>query len=335
MTKVRWGVLSTAVIAQEQQIPALQRAENAEVTAIATSSHIEKAQVIAEKFNIEKTYDSYEKLLNDPDIDAVYIPLPNHLHKKWVIAAAKKGKHILCEKPAAINATEFIEMQKVCSEHDVLFMEAFMYFFHPQHERVRQIIDSGEIGEITYAQAGFSFYIEEEDKAENIRLSDKKGGGSIYDVGCYAIHALRNVLDSEPKSVHVHTLTDETYHVDTDVVGYLTFENGVRATFDASFNLAMRHEYRLFGTEGSIVVPRAYRPDIYGGEAQIIVEKGNKTRTEIVNGDQYKNQVEHISQAILAGEQQTIHDPNNTLHNMHVIDACYESIKTGRKVKLA
>ena len=335
MTKVRWGILSTAGIAQKELIPAFKRATNAVVTAIATGSGIEKADEVAERFSIEKTYDSYEKLLADPEIDAVYIPLPNHLHKRWVIEAAKKGKHILCEKPAAINADEFQEMIEACKKHDVLFMEGFMYHFHPQHERVKEIIDSGEIGGVTYMQAGFSFYLDEGKRGNNIRMSDQKGGGSIYDIGSYAIHSLRNILREEPESVHVHAVTDPEYHIDTDVVAYLTFPNGVRAIFDSSFNLAMRNEYKVFGTKGSIVVPRAYRPDNNGGDGLIIVEKNGVSRTETLNGDQYRNQVEHLSQAILTGNHQLNHDFDNTLSNMRVIDACYESIKTGKQVKFA
>lgn len=145
MKKVRWGILSTAGIAQKALLPAFSRAENAVVTAIATGSDLAKANEIAEKFQIEKVYDDYEKLLNDPFIDAVYIPLPNHLHKEWVIEAAKNGKHILCEKPAALTAEETAEMIEVCEAKNVLFMEAFMYYFHPQHARVKEIIASGEI----------------------------------------------------------------------------------------------------------------------------------------------------------------------------------------------
>lgn len=334
MTKVRWGILSTAGIAQKQLIPAFKRATNAVVTAIATGSGIEKANEVAARFEIEKTYDSYEKLLDDPDIDAVYIPLPNHLHKKWVIEAAKKGKHILCEKPAAINAEEFREMEAVCKEHDVLFMEAFMYHFHPQHERVKEIIGTDEIGEVTYMQAGFSFYIDEAQRGSNIRMSDQKGGGSIFDVGCYTIHSIRNILGAEPESVHVHAVLDPNYQIDTDAVGYLTFPNGVRATFDVSFNLAMRNEYKVFGTKGSIVVPRAYRPDNNGGDGLIIVEKDGISRTETINGDQYRNQVEHLSQVILDGANQLNHDFENTHQNLLVIDACYESIKTGEQVEV-
>ena len=334
MTKVRWGILSTAGIAQKELIPAFKRATNAVVTAIATGSGIEKANEVAERFSIEKTYDSYEKLLADPDIDAVYIPLPNHLHKKWVIEAAKSGKHILCEKPAAINADEVREMEEACKKHGVLFLEAFMYQFHPQHERVKQIIDSGEIGEVSYMQAGFSFYLDEGRRTNSIKMSDEKGGGSIYDVGCYGIHSLRNILRAEPESVHVHAVTDPIYQIDSDVVAYLTFPNGVRATFDVSFNLARRNEYKVFGTEGSIVVPRAYRPDNNGGDGLVIVEKNGVSRTETLNADQYRSQVEYLSGAILNGDRQLSLDFENTLNNMRVIDACMESIKTGKQVKL-
>ncbi len=154
---------------------------------------------VAKRFSIEKTYDSYEKLLDDPDIDAVYIPLPNHLHKKWVIEAAKKGKHILCEKPAAISSDEVREMENACKENGVLFMEAFMYYFHPQHERVKEIIDAGEIGDVSYMQAGFSFYLDEGRRTNSIKMSDETGGGSIYDVGCYAIHSSEIFYDLSQK----------------------------------------------------------------------------------------------------------------------------------------
>lgn len=329
MNKVRWGVLSTAGIAQKELLPAFMRSENAVVTAIATGSDIEKAKEIASEFDIEKVYDSYEKLLEDPKIDAVYIPLPNHLHKKWVIEAANKGKHILCEKPAAITREEVLEMKAACEANEVLFMEAFMYYFHPQHARVKELVTSGEVGEVTFMQAGFSFYLDEERRAHTIKMDQEKGGGSLYDVGCYAIHAIRNILGAEPESVHVHAVMDPEYGIDTDAVAYLIFPNGMRASFDSSFNLAMRHEYKVHGTKGSITVPRAFRPDNYGGEGVIQIEKGDGTTTEIVRGDQYCLQVEHLSQAILDGKKTVHHTFENTLDNMAVIDACYASIASG------
>lgn len=333
MSTVKWGILSTAGIAQKALIPAFQRSSNAEVVAIASGSGIEKAQAVAEKFNIEKAYDSYEKLLADPAIDGVYIPLPNHLHKEWVMEAAKRGKHILCEKPAALNTEDVREMKKVCEEHNVILMEAFMYHFHPQHERVKQIIDAGEIGEVKYMRSGFSFNLDE--KVTNIRMSDQKGGGSIYDIGCYAIHSIRNVLRLEPESIHAHAVKDPEYNVDTDVVAYLTLPNGVRASFDVSFNLVARDEYEVYGTNGKITVSSAYRPDLQGDDGIVVVKKQGVTRTETINGDQYRNEVEHISEAILTGNRKLKHDLENTINNMRVIDASFESMETGETIKLA
>lgn len=332
MPKVQWGVLSTAGIAQKQLIPAFLRADNAEVTAIASGSNLKKAEEIAGRFGIPTAYDSYEKLLNDPKVDAVYIPLPNHLHKEWVMKAAENGKHILCEKPAALNADDVVEMKEVCEEHGVLFMEAFMYHFHEQHNRVKEIIDAGEIGDVRFMRAAFSFYLA--NKENNIRTSSEKGGGSIYDIGCYAIHSIRNILREEPDSVYTHGVVDPDYGVETDAVGYLEFSNGIRAMFDSSFNLSNRSEYEVVGTEGRIIVPRAYRPDNNGGDGLVIIEKAGVQRTETINTDQYRSQVEHISQAILDGKKELYHDLENTINNMRVIDACYESISNGSPVSL-
>src|SRR5690625_4510402 len=169
MNTVRWGILSTAGIAQKALLPAFGRANNAEVVAIA-SSRLEKAKAVAHTFGIEKVYEGYDALLDDPEIDAVYIPLPNHLHKQWVIKAAKKGKYILCEKPATIHAEEFRDMEAVCREQGVLFMEAFMYYFHPQHDRVKAIIDNWEIGDISNMQEACTCNLEEEKRAAHIRM---------------------------------------------------------------------------------------------------------------------------------------------------------------------
>ncbi|MFD1849735.1 Gfo/Idh/MocA family protein [Oceanobacillus bengalensis] len=331
MKKVRWGVLSTAGIAQAQLIPAFQRANNAEVTAISSGSGIEKAATVAKKLSIEKSYGSYEQLLDDSDIDAVYIPLPNHLHKEWVMKAAEKGKHILCEKPAALNMEELLEMEQACAKHQVIFMEAFMYFFHAQHERVREIINSGEIGDVKLIRAGFSFPLHEEG---NIRYQFKEGGGSMYDIGCYTIHTLRNILEAEPLTVQAHAVIHQKFAVDTDVVAYLQFPNGIRAMFDISFGLTNRSEYEVIGTKGKITVPRAYRPDNQGGDGIIIVDVENVCRTETVNSDQYRNQVEHLSNVILEDHHPIDHDWNNTINNMRTIDACFESIQSGKQVNV-
>lgn len=332
MRKVRWGILSTAKIAQNELIPAIQRAGNAEVLAIATGSNVDKAKDIADKFQIEKVYDSYEKLLNDPDIDAVYIPLPNHLHKKWTIEAARAKKHVLCEKPAALTAEDALEMKKVCEEEKVLFMEGFMYYFHPQHERVKELIAAGEIGDVAFMRASFSFPLA--NRENNIKMSKEKGGGSLYDVGCYGIHSIRNILGMEPESVYVHAVQDETFSVDTDVVGYVTFPQNIRAVFDASFNMAKRAEYEVVGRKGRILVPRAFRPDWHSGDAKIVVEKEGETREISVQGDQYRNEVEYFSGAVLEGKSliDVKHSFENTIKNLQVIDACFQSIITQEKI---
>ncbi len=326
MSKIRFGILSTANIAQKALIPAIERAENAEVVAIASGSG--KAKEVAEKFHIEKAYESYEELLDDPNVDAVYIPLPNHLHKEWVVKAAEKGKHVLCEKPAALDVKETEELVSICRENNVKFMEAFMYQFHSQHNRVKEIIASGEIGEVQMMEATFSFFMN--DRENNIRMDSTKGGGSIYDIGCYCIHSIRNILQTEPEHVYVEADIDPKFNVDEAAYGIFTMKIGVRAMFNCSFNSPMRNEYIVKGTKGFITVPRAYRPDNHGHEGLIIVDKGNEVREEKVVSDQYKMEVEHFSQVIL-NDTEPSYTGEDTIQNMNVIDACYESVKANSK----
>lgn len=329
MTQVRWGIMSTAGIAQFELIPAFQRATNAEVVAISSLSG--KAQEVAEQFHIAKAYDSYTEMLNDSEIDAVYIPLPNHLHKEWVIKAAEQKKHILCEKPAALTEADIKDMEQACTENNVIFMEAYMYHFHPQHHRVRELIKDNEIGEVKLFKGSFSFHLT--DRKTNIRLDKDLGGGSLYDVGCYNIHAMRNILQMEPISVTTHAKIDPEYQVETSSVTYCEFEKGISAVLDSSFDVAWRDEYEVIGTEGRIIVPHAYRPDLGGGGGVIIIDKGNIRRTETVVTDQYRDQVENISFAIINNTEPLI-DFDNTRNNTKVIEACLQSIETGGKVYL-
>ncbi|SIS42690.1 Gfo/Idh/MocA family protein [Salimicrobium flavidum] len=327
MEKIRWGIIGTAGIAQQQLIPTMIRARNAEVTAIATGSDIDNARQLADYFEVEKAYDSYENLLDDPDVDAVYIPLPNHLHKEWTIKAARKGKHILCEKPLGLTLEEASEMKKAADEEKVLLMEAFMYYFHPQHERVKEIVTSGEIGEVRYMRASHSFLLPEEKRETNIRAAKEKGGGSIYDLGCYAIHVIRNVLEDEPETVFVHGTEDEKRGIESSSIGYFTFTDGKKAVMESSFDMTNRNEYEIIGTEGRVFVPRAFRPDVQGGEGLVHVTVGDTVRSEAIHGDQYRFEVEHLSEAILNGDEGVVHTLENTLDNMRVIDACHRSIK--------
>lgn len=330
MQKVRWGILSTANIALTQVIPAIQRAENSEVVAIASGS--DKAQQAAEKLNISKAYESYEALLEDSSIDAVYIPLPNHLHKHWVMEAAKRGKHILCEKPASLTAEDTAEMIQFCRNNNVKFMEAFMYQFHPQHQRVKELIASDVIGEVKQMRASFSFYLD--NRQSNIRMNKEMGGGSVYDVGCYCIHAIRSILDAEPLSVNVHSQIDPKTGIDLTAVGNLSFGNGIAALFDSSFDMTFRNEYEVIGTKGSIRVPRAFRPDVSGGEGLILIQNTDGEQSEKIVGDIYRSEIEHFSKAIIEDIDLSPFE-ENTIKNMKVIEACYQSIATmGSRVDL-
>ncbi|SFB00677.1 Predicted dehydrogenase [Lentibacillus halodurans] len=326
---VKWGILSTANIAQTELIPAIKRSKNAQVTAIASASG--KASKAANTFKIPKSFNRYEELLDDPEIEVVYIPLPNHLHKEWVIKAAKNGKHILCEKPAVLTSDDMADIKSVCEENRVLFMEGFMYYFHPQHDRVKDIIASGEIGDVNFVRSSFSFLLTNTEN--NIRMDSEKGGGSFYDIGCYSVHAIRHILNSEPVSVHVHAKCDANDGVDTDAVTYMQFPDGIMTVFDNSFRMASRNEYEVVGTKGRIFLPRAYRPDWNGGDGLIIVETDGIRREETINEDQYKAEVEHFSDVILNGTK-VAHTMQNSASNLKVIEACLKSIDKGEQVFL-
>ncbi|AQQ54812.1 Gfo/Idh/MocA family protein [Planococcus lenghuensis] len=329
MTTIRWGVLSTANIARTQLIPAIKQAGNAEIAAIASRGP--KAHDAAAELKIPKAYETYEELLEDPEIDAVYIPLPNHLHKEWVFKAAERGKHILCEKPAALNAKDTEEMIHFCRERNVKFMEAFMYQFHPQHARVREIIKSGEIGEVKLMKSSHSFNFQ--NREGDIRMAKEMGGGSLYDVGCYSVHAIRTVLESEPAEVQARAEIDEVTGVDTSAYVFLELENGIPAIFDCSFDTANRNEYEVIGTEGTIKVPYAFRPDQNGGIGPVIVTTGNTSREEKIAGSIYQLEVEHFSAAIL-NDAAPVYSGESAVANMRVLDACFTSMATGKRISL-
>ncbi|MFC4321164.1 Gfo/Idh/MocA family protein [Litchfieldia salsa] len=333
MTTVKWGILSTANIGLTQLIPAIKGAKNAEVVAIASRG--EKAIEVAKSLQIPKAYTSYEELLDDQEIDAVYIPLPNLLHKEWVIKAAQKGKHILCEKPASLTAADTLDMVTVCKQYGVRFMEAFMYQFHPQHTRVKEILKSGEIGEVKLMKSSFSYFMDPVSRESNIRMDANMGGGSIFDVGCYCIHSSRYLLDSEPVSVMVDAIVDDTYKVETTSFVKMKMDNGVDVVFDSSFNMASRQEYEIIGTEGTIKVPAAFRPDVNGNVGKVIIEKGSVKREESYIGEQYVLQVEHFSAAVLDETLELLYPGEKAVLNMKVIEACYQSIKTDSIVQIS
>lgn len=331
MQTLKWGILSTAKIGRTQVIPAMQRANNAEVVAIASRNE-QTARETAEELNIPKAYSSYEALLEDPEIDAVYIPLPNTLHKEWVIKTAEKKKHILCEKPIAINHAEFEEMAAACERNSVTLMEAFMYQFHPQHNKVKELIKEGEIGDIAYMQATFAFFL---DDTSNIRLEYELGGGSMFDVGCYTLHAIRHILEEEPISVYASGKYHPELKVDTTMAGVMSFQSGVAASFDSSFDTMPRNTYEVVGSKGTIILTSAFRPDTEEnmiGEIHLETTEGKKEVYK-VPGDQYRLMIEAYGDSVL-NNRPLSYDREQIKNQMKILEAVYESSKTNKVVKL-
>ncbi|SER52203.1 Predicted dehydrogenase [Gracilibacillus ureilyticus] len=331
MSTLKFGILSTAKIGRTQVIPAIQRSKNGEAVAIA-SRNIETARDAAKELSIEKAYDTYESLLEDPDIDAVYIPLPNALHKEWIMKACKQKKHVLCEKPISLNSQELAEITATAKENNVMVMEAFMYQFHPQHSKVKEIIANGEIGEVSLMRASFSFYLEDH---TNIRLNNDLGGGSMYDVGCYTLHSIRNIFNQEPSSVYASSTSRSDLQVDTTMSGVLTFPDGKLGLFDSSFDSYPRQNYEVVGSMGTINVTSSYRPDTNENmEGEIIIKKNNGGQVvHKVAGDQYKLMVEDFADAILSNRALT-YSETNMVNQMKVLEAVYKSSRENCAVSL-
>ncbi|WP_078576780.1 Gfo/Idh/MocA family protein [Salipaludibacillus agaradhaerens] len=322
--KVSWGILSTANIAKKSMVPAIHEAENAELVGVASESG--KAKETAEQWGAHKYYESYDALLNDDTIDAVYIPLPNALHKEWVIKAAQHKKHVLVEKPAAINSADIVEMNEAAKENHIFWMEAFMYQFHPQHQCVKSWLSDGRIGDITRIRASFSFPLEL--ASSNIRLNKDLGGGSLYDVGCYCVHVSRFLLEEEPIKVFATARKLANSNVDVATSAILTFEK-VDAVIDCSFNEAKVNRYEVIGTKGSIEVPYAFRPDHNpdGGKGVVILKNvnGESVDYQSFEANQFTEQITHFSQCILS-HKSPHYSPENTYNNMKVLEALYKSL---------
>ncbi|WAH37168.1 Gfo/Idh/MocA family protein [Alicyclobacillus dauci] len=324
MQTIRWGVLSTARIAEQQLIPAIKGANNAELLAVASRDE-QKGQAFASRLGIPKVYGSYEALLEDPDIDAVYIPLPNHLHAEWTIKAAEKRKHVLCEKPAGLTAEQAKQMTDACKQAGVVFAEAFMYQHHPLWKRVHEVIRNVVIGDVRMVNANFSFPLTREG---DIRLNPIMGGGALYDVGSYCVHAIRTIAsDARPVKVTATANFAEDGVVDKSLAAAIRFENGILAHFDCSFEVTNRQHVEIVGTEGTITIPWPFRPD--KGEPKLLIRTQSGERTEMIDpSPMYVLQVEDFGRSIENGTS-PLNRVEDTLHNMEIIDMVFEA--AGRK----
>jgi predicted dehydrogenase len=330
MTTLRWGILSTANIATEKVIPGIRRAARNEVVAIGSRDG-ETARRVADRLAIPRAHDSYEALLEDQDVDAVYIPLPNHLHAEWTIAAARAGKHILCEKPLALTAADAERMIEAADGAGVHLMEAFMYRHHPSWVAVRELVASGRIGTMTAIQSWFGFY---NDDRSNIRNVRDFGGGALYDVGCYCVNLSRMLFGGEPVRVEGALVRDGGDGVDVLTTGILEFETGI-ASFGCSIRSETDQRVHIYGTEGriSIGIPFNIPPDrpteVYvtsGGDPP--VAPAIETIT-FETKDPYAAEAERFAEAVLDGGATPV-PPQDAVANLRVIEQVFASADAAR-----
>jgi predicted dehydrogenase len=320
---LRWGVLSTANIGIEKVIPATAAAARCEVVAIA-SRDLGRAQAAASGLGIARTFGSYEDLLADPDVDAVYNPLPNHLHAEWTIAAARAGKHVLCEKPLATNAAEAERMIQACETEGVLLIEAFMYRLHPTWEAVRELMASGRIGELRTVQSWFSYFNDDPNDIRNIAAS---GGGALYDIGCYSVNVSRMLFGTEPVRIQGSVTRDPVTGIDTLTSGILGFADGV-ATFTCAIRAEPDQRVHIYGANGriSFEIPFNIPPDL---PMRVFVTAGGdppvRPETEVLTFDpanEYTIQAERFAAAVLDRTPVPI-PPSDAVGNLRVIEELF------------
>ncbi len=330
MEKVSWGILSTAKIGIEKVIPAMQNGKYCQISAIASRNY-DSAQKAAKKLNIPKVYGSYEELLADPDIQAIYIPLPNHLHVLWSIKCLEAGKHVLCEKPVAIDAAQAQELITASKIYpDLKIMEAFMYRFHPQWQKAKRLVTEGAIGKIKTIQSFFSYF---NNDPGNIRNKPECGGGGLMDIGCYCISLSRFIFDTEPERVLGIVEYDQRFKVDSLASGILDFDKGT-STFTCSTQLSPYQRVNILGTEGriEIEIPFNAPPD---KPCRMFLQKGYSIK-EITFDicDQYMIECDLFSQAILNNTK--VPTPlEDAAANMKVIDKIFESAKNNSWSKIS
>lgn len=332
---IQWGILGNSTIGRKCVIPAICKSRNGAVHAMASRSPAQ-AESVAFENGIERIYDTYDDVLADPFVDAVYIPLPNHLHHRWTLKALGAGKHVLCEKPLACNARQAEEMAGASADTGLLLMEAFMYRFHPRSRRIRQIVIDGEIGTPRLVRASFCYPMEKDllEAGNNARLKSVTGGGALMDVGCYCVGISRWLLGSEPLNVQAQAMYNEQ-GADLHMVAILGFPGGAMATFEASFVSALQQTYTVTGDRGAIELPHnAFIPwekDAVFGVREADAETGT---THVVPGvDEYLLMVEHFADAV-AGDTEPELPSLDSINNMRVLDALAEAARTGNTVSM-
>lgn len=331
--KLRWGILGAARV-NERLLPAIVEAANAELVGIASRRSGASAQTV-EKYAPEQQHirclDNLDALLKDEDIQAIYLPMANHEHAEWALRAIEHRKHVLCEKPMALTVADIDAIEAAARRYRVTVMEGFMYRFHPQHARVLELIHSGLIGEVRSVRASYSFMMR---PARMYRLAEdvSRGGGAMWDIGCYAIHSLRMFFQKAPRTVTALSKYVES-GADVSTSGVLDFGDGKFGHFDFSFERARRCEYEIVGTLGGIKCHVVWQ--LPGDEPVISwwTEDGRSAEERLPVANHFRLEIEHFSDCVLKGKdpQLSFEDARD---NCRTIVAALQSAAEGRAVKI-
>ncbi len=332
-TTLRWGILGAARI-NERLMPAIIDAPNAELVAIASRRPGAAAQTLAQYAPQQqqvRSYDTLEALLDDPEVDAVYLPLANHEHAEWTLRAIEHGKHVLCEKPMALSIADIEAVKAAAQRHKVTVMEGFMYRFHPQHAKVRELIDSGLIGEVRSVRSSYSFMMR---PARLYRLAESvaNGGGAMWDIGCYAIHSARMFFNEAPVAVTAIAKYVES-GADIATSGIIDFGDGKYAHFDFSFERARRCEYEIIGTKGGI---KCHNVWTMPGDVPVIswwTEDGQHAEQQLPAANHFRLEIEHFSHCVLNGNAPAL-SLEDAQANCQIIVAALQSAATGQRIQL-
>lgn len=326
---VKWGIISTANIGVAKVIPGMLKSKALQVTAIASRDR-KTAEAAAKKLGIKKAYGSYEELLADPEIEAVYNPLPNHLHVPLTLAAARAGKHVLCEKPIAITAGEAKKLKKV--PKGIYVAEAFMVRHALQWQAVRERVEKGEIGKLRLIQVFFSYHLLD---PKNVRNDAKIGGGGLLDIGCYPITVARYIFDAEPKRVTAVFDRDPDFKIDRTVSGLADFGKGRQLSFAISTQTAPFQRVQIAGTKGRIEVEIPFnappdKPNRYFVQGMVMNE--GKTH-QLPVSDQYQLQAEAFGR-VIRGQEKEAYGIKDAIQNMKILDAFFRSEKSRKWEKV-
>ena len=324
--KLRWGILGVAAI-NNRLLPAFAKARNLELYGIASRS-LDKAQAAAKAASIPHAYGSYDALLDDPAIDVVYVPLPNHLHAEWTRKAADRGKHVMCEKPLTPTAAEAAELVAYCRERKVKLMEGFFWPHHPRTALLHERLRGGVIGKVRRVSGSFTFQLPPD--PGNIRLQSAAGGGSLLDVGCYPVYGIRWAMGQEP--VRVWATARYDFDVDVEMNGVLWFPDGAIATFDCGFVHPMRQWLEIVGERGTIYVPEMWVPRSKAAEF-IRRDEHEECTLEGAQGEQMQCMLENFSTYVL-DDRPVWPDPEEAVKTLRVLDALARSAREGRVVEV-